>query len=139
MVISSQLLVAVYPANIGFLVMHRFRHILAAGLIAIAVVSVVTPVLVCLIRGKSQVDGHFCCVPINKVKDSRPEPGNPCCVTAAHEDSSAPAGVFKCAPPTSPAVASTGSIVPFRSQLSSSAPVDDVSPPGLGSPSILRI
>src|SRR5664279_1902738 len=120
--------------------MNRFRHILCAGLVAIAFVSVATPALVCLIRGKSQPAGHSCCLPADKIQDGRPaQAGNSCCVTAAHEDPSAPAGVFKCAPLAAITVANNGGAVLFRSQFFSSAPVDDASPPGSRSPSILRI
>jgi|SRR5271157_398767 len=120
--------------------MNRFRHILAAALVAIAFVSVATPVLVCLIRGKSQPAGHSCCLPADKIQDSRPaQTGNSCCVTVAREDPWAPAGIFKCAPLAVKTVAYNDGAVLFRSQFFSSAPVDDASPPGSSSPSILRI
>ena len=130
----------VYSENVVFLVMNRFRHILAAGLVAIAFVSVAAPALVCLIRGKSQPAGHSCCVPANKIQGSRPmQTENSCCVTAARENPSAPASVFKSAPVVIAAVAYTEGAVLFTSRFFSSAPVDDASPPGLNSPSILRI
>jgi hypothetical protein len=130
----------VYAENVGFLVMNRFRHILAAALVAIAFVSIATPAVVCLIRGKSQPPGHSCCQPANKVQDSRPtQTENSCCVTAARENPSAPASVFKCAPVAVAAVAYNKGAVLYNSQFISSAPVDDASPPGFSSPSILRI
>lgn len=132
----------VYAENVDFLVMNRFRHILAAGLVAIAFVSVATPALVCLIRGKSMSmpAGHSCCQPANKVQDSRPtQTENSCCVTAAGEDPSAPASVFKSAPIAVAAVAYNEGAVLFNSQFISSAPVDDASPPGCCSSSVLRI
>jgi hypothetical protein len=120
--------------------MNRFRHIFAAGLVAIAFVSIATPALVCLIRGKSQPAGHSCCLPANKIQGSRPmQTENSCCVTAARENPSAPASVFKSAPIAVAAVAYTEGAVLFTSRFFSSAPVDDASPPGLSSPSILRI
>ena len=129
----------VYAENVGFLVMNRFRHILASGLVAIALVSIATPALVCLIRGKSQPAGHSCCLPANKVQDSRPtQTENSCCVTA-RENPSAPASVFKCAPQAVVTIAHNDGAVPFESRFFSSAPVDDASPPGFSSPSILRI
>src|ERR1019366_1321030 len=118
----------VYAKNVDFFVMNRFRHILAAGLVAIAVVSVATPALVCLIRGKSQTAGHSCCLLANKVQDSRPmQTENSCCVTAARENPSAPASVFKCVPVVIAAVAYTEGAVLFTSRFFSSAPVDDAS------------
>jgi hypothetical protein len=130
----------VYAENVGFLVMNRFRHILAAALVAIAVVSAATPALVCLVRGKSMPAGHSCCLPANKIEDGRPtQTENSCCVTAEREDPSAPAGIFKCAPPAAMAVAYNEDAVLYRSQFFSSAPVDDASPPGSRSPSVLRI
>jgi hypothetical protein len=130
----------VYAKNVDFFVMNRFRHILAAGLVAIAFVSVATPALVCLVRGKSQPVGHSCCLPVNKIQDGRPtQKEDSCCVTAAREDPSAPAGIFKCAPLAAMTVAYNDGPVLFRSQFISSAPVDDASPPGFSSPSILRI
>ena len=130
----------VYAENVGFLVMNRFRHILAAGLVAIAFVSIATPALVCLIRGQSQPAGHSCCQPANKVQDSCPtQTENSCCVTAARENASAPASVFKCAPVAVVAVAYNKGAVLYNSHFMPSAPVDDASPPGFSSPSILRI
>jgi hypothetical protein len=130
----------VYAKNVDFVVMNRFRHILAAGLVAIAFVSVATPALVCLIRGKSQPAGHSCCPPANKIQDSRPtQTENSCCVTAARENPSAPASVFKSAPIAVAAVAYNEGAVLFTSRFFSSAPVDDASPPGFTSRSILRI
>ena len=120
--------------------MNRFRHILCGGLVAIAFVSVSTPALVCLIRGKSQPAGHSCCLPADKIQDGRPaQAGNSCCVTAAHEDPSAPAGVFKCAPLAVVTVVYDNGAVFCRSQFFSSAPVDDASPPDCCSSSVLRI
>src|SRR5271157_1997566 len=114
--------------------MNRFRQILAAALVAIAFVSVATPVLVCLILGKSQPAGHSCCLPANKIQDSRPaQTENSCCVTAARENPSAPAIVFKCAPVAVAAVAYNDGAVLFTSRFFSSAPVDDTSPPGFSS------
>jgi len=120
--------------------MNRFRHILAASLVAIAFVTVATPALVCLIRGKSQSTGHSCCLPANKVQDSRPtQSENSCCVMASRENPSAPARVFKSAPVAVAAVAYNEGAVLFNSQFISSAPVDDASPPRSSSPSVLRI
>ena len=131
---------AVYSGNVGFVVMNRFKHILAAGLVAIAFVSVATPMLVCLIRGKSQPAGHSCCLPADKVQNGRPtQTENSCCVTAAREYPSAPASVFKCAPVAVVAVANNEGAVLHNSRFISSAPVDDASPPGCCSSSVLRI
>jgi hypothetical protein len=129
----------VYAKNVDFFVMNRFRHILAAGLVAIAFVSVATPALVCLVRGKSQPVGHSCCLPVNKIQDGRPtQKENSCCVTA-RENPSAPVSSFKCVPVAVAAVAYNEGAVLYNSQFISSAPVDDASPLGLSSPSILRI
>lgn len=118
----------------------RLRHIFAAVLVAIAFVSVATPMLVCLVRGESQPAGHSCCLPADKVQNSRPtQTEHSCCVTVGNEDASAPATVFKSAPLAVMTVAYNEGAVLYKSQFLSSMPVDDASPPGCSSPSILRI
>jgi hypothetical protein len=119
--------------------MTRFRHILSGALVAIAFVSVAAPALVCLIRGKSQPAGHSCCLPVNKIQGSRPQTENSCCITAAHEEPSSPANRFKCAPLAGITIAYSDGAVSCEAQFFSSAPLDDVSPPGCSSPSVLRI
>jgi hypothetical protein len=120
--------------------MARFKHILAAGLIAIAFISLATPALMCLIRGKSQLSGHSCCLPANKVQDSRPEQTeNSCCVTVAREDPSAPVSFFKSAHLAVAIVASSDGAVLHKAPFLSPTMIDDASPPGCASPSVLRI
>ena len=120
--------------------MTRFKHILAAALIAVAFISVAMPALVCLIRGKSQLAEHSCCVPANKVQDSRPaQTGNSCCVTAAREDPSAPVSFFKSAPLAVAIVANSDAAVLRKAHFLSPTTIDDASPPGCSHPSVLRI
>jgi len=118
--------------------MNRFRHILAAGLVVIAFVSVATPALVCLIRGNSQPTRDSCCQTVNMVQNSRPtQTENSCCVTAVREDPSAPAGVFKCAPLSVAMVTYNDGAVLCNAQFFPSAPVNDASPPDCSSPPVL--
>ena len=120
--------------------MARFKHILAAGLIAITFISVATPALVCLIRGKSQLPGHSCCLPANKVLNSRPaQTENSCCVTVAREDPSAPVSVFKSVPLAVAIVANRDGVVFRNAPFLSPTTIDDASPPGRSNPSVLRI
>ena len=121
--------------------MTRFKHTLAAALIAIAFISVATPALVCLIRGKSQLAEHSCCPPANKIQDSRPaQTQNSCCVTTAREDPSAPVSVFKSAPPLAVTiVAYSDNAILCKTPFFSPTTIDDASPPGRTSPSVLRI
>jgi hypothetical protein len=120
--------------------MKRFRHILAVGLIAIAFISVAMPALVCLIRGKSQLAGHSCCLPANKAQDSRPaQTENFCCVTVAREDPSAPVNFFESAPLAIAIVAYSDGAALRKECFLSSATIDDASPPGCSNLSVLRI
>ena len=120
--------------------MARFKHILAAGLIAIAFISVATPGLVCLLRGKSQLAEHSCCPPANKIQDSRPaQTENSCCVTVAREDPSAPVSVFKSAPLAVAIVAHSDGAVLCKAHFFSPATIDDASPLGCSRLSVLRI
>jgi len=104
---------------------------LAAGLVAIALISVATPAVACVLFGRSGPQAHSCCEPATNMQGSRPaQSQNSCCVTVAHESPAAPVAVFERAPQAALAVAHNSLSVVPDAQPFSPSPVDGaVSPP----------
>lgn len=117
--------------------MTRFRHIPAAGLVAIAILSVAAPGLVCVLGMSSS---HSCCAPTTKVQDGLPSSGaSSCCVVNANNGNAAPAAAFRDVAPAAQVVAAYRSSSDAADQWLMSAPATDASPPACRILSILRI
>lgn len=115
--------------------MTRFRHILAAGLVAIAILSVAAPGLVCVLGMSSS---HSCCAPTTKVQDGLPSSGaSSCCVVNANNGNAAAA--FRDVAPAAQVVAAYRSSSDAADQWLTSAPATDASPPACRILSVLRI
>ena len=129
-----------YPRHVSSVAPTRFRRGLAAGLVAIALISVATPALACALFVKSGPHAHSCCEPATKLQGNAPaQSENACCVTVTHESPSAPVAVFKCAPQVAMAVAHNDLSVVPDAQLSVSDPFEVASSPPCNTSSVLRV
>ena len=118
--------------------MTRIRHIVAASLVAIAILSVAAPGLVCVV-GMWSSNSHSCCVPATVILNGLPSPGAAsCCVTTAN-NSAVPGPALNDITPTAQVVAIYESTADVPVERLSSATATDASPPGCCTSSILRI
>src|SRR5271165_4301260 len=126
--------------SVSLVVPSCLRRSLAAGLVAVALISVAAPALVCVLFGRSRLHSHSCCEPATNLQGDRPASSeNSCCVTVATESSSVPVAVLKCAPQAALVVACGDVPVVPDSRPFVSAPAEGVFFPPCSSPSVLRV